>query len=903
MDVNGTRFHLLLGHDDWARCTDEHGRLLRDLWAGGLPLKQAPSVRWNHALRELTLRDEVFEFTPGRLDRQPRLVDRRGAGRDAFGNWYWIGPDARTILVTSVGDGTTTQFWPGHGDPAPALPRLGSFGPVAPAPARPAERFQGAAVTDDHFLVVGTLDPPGLLVFDLETGGPPLQLPWPDTGFRPFDFAPRPSGGIFVLDRENLLAWELDRHFHVVPVLTPSPGALPDFGPAEGGSPPAEATFSAVEATALVGDPIAIEAAPGGGFLILDRNEGGGVSLVLSYAEGAQVGAAAPLEDLSLPLKVIGHDLAVVGGTLHVADAAGNQSYAFAITLTPEGPALQLMQQYFPMRLFGGKGLVAGGGQAWYDFEDRWIPLVKQQRSRYVETGTVVTPVLDGGEPGCVWHRLLVDACLPPGTSLAVSSLAADEQEALALAEWLPEPQPRARRTGSEVPFVELGPYESHELLFQAAKGRYLQVKLELIGDGRASPRVRALRAWYPRFSYLRRYLPGVYREDDASGSFLDRYLANVEGLSTAIEDRIGAAQVLLHPETVPADALDWLAGWFELALDPLWDERRRRLFLANAMRFFQARGTIRGVEIALRFALDRCLDATVFDQPHPPALATARIVESYRTRRTPGVIFGDPTELEPLRLVTPAQRWSPDQGSDALNAGYAAYLAGQGLPGGDYPIADPGGEASRAWQDFSRAALGFVPTAPDPVRWQAFLAHRYPNPAAVLTAYRLSGSPPDDFSGFTPPAGPRLPGDGAALVDWSQFQSVVVPMSRKAHRFSVLLPWPLHVLDTAGHELDHVQLGNLARRVVELQKPAHTIFDVKFFWAAFRIGEARLGDDTLLASGSRVPELVEPAVLGRDYIGTSTLAGPVATDELRRTPPIPPQPSTPDSVTPEEAQ
>jgi hypothetical protein len=69
----------------------------------------------------------------------------------------------------------------------------------------------------------------------------------------------------------------------------------------------------------------------------------------------------------------------------------------------------------------------------------------------------------------------------------------------------------------------------------------------------------------------------------------------------------------------------------------------------------------------------------------------------------------------------------------------------------------------------------------------------------------------------------------------------------------------------------------------------------VKFFWAAFRIGEARLGDDTLLATGSRVPELVRPAVLGRDHLGETALAGPVASDRVRRTvePAAPERPST----------
>ena len=80
MDVNGTRFHLLLGNSDWGRCTDEDGQPLHDLWAGFSPEGEAPSIRWNSTQRELTLRDEVFEFAPGKLDRPPRLVDRRGAG-------------------------------------------------------------------------------------------------------------------------------------------------------------------------------------------------------------------------------------------------------------------------------------------------------------------------------------------------------------------------------------------------------------------------------------------------------------------------------------------------------------------------------------------------------------------------------------------------------------------------------------------------------------------------------------------------------------------------------------------------------------------------------------------------------------------------------------------------------
>jgi phage tail-like protein len=884
MDVNGTRFKLMLDRPNFAASTDDDGHTYSRLWAGRVHGVE-PLLAWDEDRYELKLRSDVFEFPAGVLDRPPRLVDRRGAGADVYGNWYWIGPDARTVLVESAGDGTTAQFWPGHGECAPPPARLGTFGPAAPATPVPAQQFRGAAVTDDHFLVIGSLDPPGLLVFDLLGGGPPSQLPWPDTAFSPFDIAQRPGGGVFVLDAdpEQPLVWELDRTFHVVPAEQPAPDSPPGgtFEPLEGGQEPLVPRVSTVEATPVDGDPIAIEAAPDGGFLVLDRNEGGGHSLVAHYAAGVEVGAPAPVEDKVTEIAVVGHDMALVGDKLYVADSAGNQSYAFTLALGDGGPTLTLATSYFPMRLFGGKGLVAANGQPWYDFGDGWIPLVAQRRSRYVESGVLVTPVFDSGEPGCVWHRLTIDAILPPDTSLAVSSVASDEEDALALAAWSPEPAPMLRRTGAEVPFVELGPYETHELLFQRAQGRYLQVRLELRGDGRSTPRVRALRAWFPRFSYLEHYLPGVYREDPSSRSFLDRYLANIEGLSTTIEDRIAAAQVLLHPETVPADWLDWLASWFDLALDPMWDDARRRLFLANAMRFFAARGTIRGVEIALRFVLDACVDASVYENTRSPALATARIVEAYRTRRTPGVVFGDPTDLEPLRLVTTTARWTPDQGGDALNAGYAAHLESVGMPATAYPIADPGDETSGAWRTFSQAVLEFVPQIPDAGAWQAFLSHRYPNADAAAS---YSGAA--DWAELEPPT--ALPADGPALLDWFQFQSVVLPTKRKAHRFTVMLPWPLLVRDSRGNTLNHVQLRDLAKRIADTQKPAHTVCDVKFFWAAFRIGEARLGDDTLLASGSRIPELIEPAVLGRDYVGTTALAGPIATDEIRRFPPAP---------------
>ena len=55
---------------------------------------------------------------------------------------------------------------------------------------------------------------------------------------------------------------------------------------------------------------------------------------------------------------------------------------------------------------------------------------------------------------------------------------------------------------------------------------------------------------------------------------------------------------------------------------------------------------------------------------------------------------------------------------------------------------------------------------------------------------------------------------------------------------------------------------------VVRLEKPAHTDFDVKLYWALFQVGTARLGLDTSLGEGTRFVALV----LGTNYLGQTFL-------------------------------
>src|SRR5262249_34749818 len=156
--------------------------------------------------------------------------------------------------------------------------------------------------------------------------------------------------------------------------------------------------------------------------------------------------------------------------------------------------ALQPDPEFLPMLRFGGKALVTGQTGTSYDFEERWSSLVAQPRNRFETQAVWVLPqrdaaltadperrAFDGKEPGCVWHRLFTDGTIPAGTQLSVASRAADTRDLLVNSDWNAEPQSYLRATGSELPyyqpsFICTGDRTgTWELLFQAARGRYLQ--------------------------------------------------------------------------------------------------------------------------------------------------------------------------------------------------------------------------------------------------------------------------------------------------------------------------------------------------------------------------------------------------------------------------------------------
>jgi phage tail-like protein len=919
-----------MGRDDWGNCT-VGGSRLGDVWSSSPPHELDAGLMWQSAQYELTLQAQLFEFDTGQGNIAPAFDRRRGAARDRYGNWYWIDEDGKRIRVNSEGTGNTTDFWP---DARAACRReeiesaAGEFQPRTTPPPLPGA-LSGLSVTTDHYLVVGTLEPKGLLVFDLHAGGAPQQLLWPaDVAFEPFDMDARPRGGVLILDRANRCYWAIDRRFNVINLPAPSLPLAPhaaandetEFRPREAQQTPAlvpcapPSPINAGMAARLnANDPVAIAALPDGSLLILDYQPGQNFSAIRHYLGGDELGQAV-LTDAMLPLieqperanfSLVGYDMAFVPAhqttdaslpdRLYVVGPKGEQAFAFNITWAqasqPDAGQLTLdpVAAYLPMRLFGGKGLSATSTDVFYDFADRWIPLVEQRRPRYVAEATLETPldplhVFDSLEPDCVWHRLLIDACIPPETKVEVWSRAANDLAELATARWLKEPSLYLRGDGSELPFapgqLRTGDERAQtrakgsgtwELLFQRARGRYLQLQLHVVGSVRNTPRLSALRAYFPRFSYIEHYLPAVYREDVQSASFLDRFLANVEGLYTTLEDKIAAVEMLFDVRSAPADVLDWLAGWFGVALDPAWDETKRRLFIKHALFFFQYRGTMHGLELALRLALDDCIDESEFAEPSATNAASGgesprsfRLVEAFRTRSAPAVLYGDtsaPAVTPLIETVAQVTKLPPAVMQPQAQTHSSLFNSGS------FTVRNPGGAGSAQWKTAAQAQFGFVPSAKstDAQAWGEFLARRYQHVGALNAQYGTKWGSFDDV-----PLPDTAPAASALLADWYQFESVVLAMRSTAHQFTVLLP--VRSTDTSGTDAQQ-NMKDLTTRIVALEKPAHTVFDVRFYWAMFRLGEVRLGDDTLLDYGSRAPSLLPPMVLGQEHLAESYLA------------------------------
>lgn len=853
MNADGQKFLLVLGKADWGKMR-VGTQTLAQIWDDDTHTSLPEAPGWDEERAELTLAP-VLDLIPPTTGETPlSLPVRRAAAADAHGNIYWVGDDATQLFVRSNGDGSTSRFWPDPRAKRPVHDVFENHRTVVYVP----PVYRALAVTGDSWLVAAT--DAGFDSFDLIAGGPPLQFDWLEGDRKTATDLEARSNGLWLLDGSAYRLFELNAAFEVCGGTTGTPE--PDLFQPLSGDPRLSAAAIAPAGRDLTPlDAIAIAVLPGGNIVILSQNPA-----MLTVLPPLGIEPPNPIA-----LDFAPHDMICAHALLHggerqlrllVAGGTGNQLHAFRLKGEGTAQHLERTAESFPMRRYGGRALVSVHGDAHYDCGPvpNWTRIVEKPRQRFATRAEFLSPVFDSQHPQAIWDRLRLDGCIPPGTKVTISAWASDDKNIPGA--WVGQPAPLLSPTGSELAahsraaIVATDVKARHgtfELLFQRMQGRYLQLRIILESDGDASPRLRALRALWPRISWAERYLPAIYREEPEPADFLDRYLANMQGTVSVIEERIITAQTLFDTRTAPLETLGWLAEWFDVALDPSWKESQRRAFIKHALRFFGWRGTMHGLESALALAFGQSLDNTLLGDGAGDCEGKIRIVETYRTRILGRIGAGDSSGV--------ADPPTHDAGLEERDRWVQFQRARRtgGIMGTLPRLSVPSAHADD-WTDFIQLA------SQHRTSWQRLLRGRYRRLKPLNAAHGSNWQSFEEIALFD-----IDPATDASRADWLSFEQGLMTIDRTAHRFSVLLPvLPSDATDAATLDVRR----KLATRIVVLEKPAHTIFDIRFYFAINRIGEARLSFDTAIGDGSRASELLPPAILGKAYLGES-FAGP----------------------------
>lgn len=522
-------------------------------------------------------------------------------------------------------------------------------------------------------------------------------------GFNPWRLAADPAGGVWVLDRTT----QRLAHVHGTPLQERpfAPYTACTTRPCDENPSPPHITI--LSQATWQGEAVALAVAPDGRLAVLVWRAGQDAQLFVR-GENAALDVVVRLNGLQFPYTVAWiSDTSVAVRVTRVPrealvfdiqdalDPSARQGVAFDPAVDGFDPSGDV----YPLRdpLTGPFAHVLElpprypSLQSVDDDAPPSVPLHRLSAPAYRERGEArCARPFDSGSASTVWHRIYMEAVLPPHCA-AIAYLAAtneaeppadddrdawhehrfgdlppvsDDGRAVPRGAWVSMP--------SEVPFhaglLDVEPMADRSGLFTALiqrsnrpvrvlQGRYLWTRLAMTGDQRSTPEIAAVRAYGSRFSYVERYLPALYHEQlfgierDAvipptlrpattPADFLERLVDNFEGVLTTLEDRVAAAWRLTDPHTTTEDALEWLASWIGVTFDSGYPVEQRRELIAAAPHLFRWRGTLRGLRDALDIATGGRLENGVVSGGSVTG-GEIVVLENFRLRRTFATILG----------------------------------------------------------------------------------------------------------------------------------------------------------------------------------------------------------------------------------------------------------------------
>lgn len=221
--------------------------------------------------------------------------------------------------------------------------------------------------------------------------------------------------------------------------------------------------------------------------------------------------------------------------------------------------------------------------------------------------GVYFSKSFDSGMSHTIWHRFGYIGDIPGNTNIEISYYAFEdevivhEDKSMKVNEFL---------DSSEVSTFDKEIYLSDKWintvlngkdgLFFNTEGRYLIIKVNLIGMVNDSPSISRIRVYYNRETYLQ-YLPEVF-QDERGKDFLERFLSIYEVFLGEMEERIDNMAMYFDPDLLEGEMLEWIAEWLKVRLIKSWDSKKTRAFIKLAPELYKIRGTRVGIEKLLEF-------------------------------------------------------------------------------------------------------------------------------------------------------------------------------------------------------------------------------------------------------------------------------------------------------------
>jgi phage tail-like protein len=240
---------------------------------------------------------------------------------------------------------------------------------------------------------------------------------------------------------------------------------------------------------------------------------------------------------------------------------------------------------------------------------------------------------LDARRPGVQWHRIVLFGDIPPGCAVRVETRAFDDLisgDPLVPTGWS---RPAMAVPESAAPVRSPGDTRTAaaDVTVLARPGRFLWLRLRLLSDGVATPRITRIEVERPRAG-IARFLPAFIQNSTPEDDFLRRWLSLFEHTAfDGVALRMDQYSELFDPRTAPPEMLPFLSAWLEILelarLREDLDEWRR--VLVRAAELAETRGTINGLVLAVKLYLG----------------LEVQIVEAFKTRS--GFILGAGVSVE----------------------------------------------------------------------------------------------------------------------------------------------------------------------------------------------------------------------------------------------------------------